>query len=49
MGNRVGLIFRLGQEIALRLAEAGRENDVRRTARAYALVYVAHCERGLYA
>jgi hypothetical protein len=37
-----GLIFRLGQEVGLRLAEAGLEKSARRAARAYALVYVAH-------
>jgi hypothetical protein len=37
-----GLIFRLGEEVGLRLAEAGVENNARRAARAYALVYVAH-------
>ena len=37
-----GLIFRLGEEVGLRLAEAGLEKNVRRAARAYALVYVAH-------
>ena len=37
-----GLIFRLGEEVGLRLAEAGHENNTRRAARAYALVYVAH-------
>jgi hypothetical protein len=37
-----GLIFRLGEEVGLRLAEAGLENDTRHAARAYALVYVAH-------
>jgi hypothetical protein len=37
-----GLIFRLGEEVRLRLAEAGQENNARRAARAYALVYVAH-------
>jgi PAP2 superfamily len=37
-----GLIFRIGQEVGLRLAEAGVENNARRAARAYALVYVAH-------
>lgn len=37
-----GLIFRLGQEVGLRLAELGQERNARRAARAYALVYVAH-------
>jgi hypothetical protein len=37
-----GLIFKLGQEVGLRLAEAGHEKNARRAARAYALVYVAH-------
>ena len=32
-----GLIFRLGEEVGLRLAEAGVENNARRAARAYAL------------
>jgi hypothetical protein len=37
-----GLIFRLGEEVGLRLAEAGHDANTRRAARAYALVYVAH-------
>jgi hypothetical protein len=36
------LIFRLGEEVGLRLAEAGHDANTRRAARAYALVYVAH-------
>jgi len=37
-----GLIFRLSEEVGLRLAEAGLEKNTRRAARAYALAYVAY-------